>query len=502
MKVTAQTLAGFSNSCLRKNYDQAVDTPEFHMEWWQMVCSDSPKVAIAAPRRHAKSTAITHAYTLACILFRERSYAIIVSSTYTQACQFLGDIKKELIDNEDIQELFNLDPVFVKETEDDIIMRFNDGALFRIQARGAEQKPRGLKWNNKRPDLLVGDDMEDDEMVTSQDRRLKFMKAFYAAWVPAMASNGVIRIVGTILHLDSFLSSLMPERVLGPSRRGKLIRTELKEYTTARTTWLSAQYKAHNEDMSEILWPEAWSKQRLTELREDYIRQGIPDVYSQEMLNEPLDAARTFFKRQDFGEINKADRKLPLNYYITCDLAISSKQRADYTVFTVGGVDEEGVLQIRNVIRDRMDGMEIVETILSLNKLYKPKLIGLEDGQISKSLLPYLNETMVRRNEFAPIQLLKTTQDKMSRAQSIQARMRAGGVKFDKDAEWYFTFEEELLKFPRDRHDDQVDSFAHLGALVDRMYDHETEEELAQNEYDEMVQKESYTTGRSGTTGY
>jgi phage terminase large subunit-like protein len=109
---------------------------------------------------------------------------------------------------------------------------------------------------------------------------------------------------------------------------------------------------------------------------------------------------------------------------------------------------------------------------------------------------------MVRRNEFAPIQLLKTTQDKMSRAQSIQARMRAGGVKFDKDADWYFTFEEELLKFPRDRHDDQVDSFAHLGALVDRMYDHETEEELAQNEYDEMVQKESYTTGRSGTTGY
>ena len=51
MKVTRDVLAGFSNSCLRKNYDQAVDTPPFHLEWWEMVCSDSSKVAIAAPRR-------------------------------------------------------------------------------------------------------------------------------------------------------------------------------------------------------------------------------------------------------------------------------------------------------------------------------------------------------------------------------------------------------------------------------------------------------------------
>ena len=502
MKLTAAALEGFSNSCLKQNYDHAVETPSFHREWWDMVCSDMKQVAIAAPRRHAKSTAITHAYTLAALLFRERSYAVIVSSTFTQACQFLGDIKKELVENDDIKDLFSVKEL-LKETEDDIIVLFEDGHQCRLQARGAEQKPRGLKWNNRRPDLLIGDDMEDDEMVMNQERRNKFKKAFYGAWVPAMSANGLIRIVGTILHLDSFLASLMPEAVLGPSRRKHLIREPLKEYTTVRTTWKSVLYRAHTENFDEIMWPEMWPRYRLEDLREDFIRQGIPDVYSQEMLNEPLDVAHTFFKKADFHKLTDADKKKNVNYYITADLAISSSQRADYTVFAVGAVDDSGILQIRNIIRERLDGMEIVETLLSLNKLYKPTLIGIEDGQISKSLLPYLNETMIRRGEFIPLRILKTFgNDKMSRAQSIQARMRAGGIRFDLDAEWYQTFEEELMKFPRVRHDDQVDAFAYLGVILDQMYDADTPQEQEEEEYDNLVKENNFVTGRNQLTGY
>ena len=48
----------------------------------------------------------------------------------------------------------------------------------------------------------------------------------------------------------------------------------------------------------------------------------------------------------------------------------------------------------------------------------------------------------------------------MVRARSIQARMRAGAVRFDKEAEWYQNFEDELMRFPRDKHDDQVDAIS------------------------------------------
>jgi len=155
--LTADTVKGFSQSMLQKNFDAASESPECHYEWWKLFCSKHQQVAISAPRNHAKSTALTYSYTLACVLFRERSYVLIVSDTVSQASQFLNDIKQTLLENDQIRQLFKIKE-FTKETEDDIIVTTEDNHMFRIQAKGAEQKLRGLKWNNKRPDLIVCDD--------------------------------------------------------------------------------------------------------------------------------------------------------------------------------------------------------------------------------------------------------------------------------------------------------------------------------------------------------
>ena len=208
-KLNSDVMEGFVNSVLRKNFDKPAPTPQFHKEIWELVTSNNKQVAIAAPRYHAKSTAVTHAYTLASVLFRESRYVLIVSDTVSQAIQFLGDIKKELLDNDDLRSLFSVKD-FPKDTEDDLIVEMEDGYTFRIQAKGSEQKLRGLKWANLRPDLIIGDDMENDEIVMNKDRRQKFKRWFYGALIPCISSSGKIRIVGTILHLDSLLENLMP----------------------------------------------------------------------------------------------------------------------------------------------------------------------------------------------------------------------------------------------------------------------------------------------------
>ena len=218
-RLSAEVLEGFVNSVLRKNFDDPADNAEFHREIWQLVCSDNTKVAIAAPRNHAKSTVVTHAYVLASVLFREQSYVIIASDTVGQSVQFLGDIKKELMENDDLRNLFGVKE-FIKDTEDDLICNMDDGHLFRIQAKGSEQKLRGLKWKSRRPGLIVGDDMENDEIVMNRDRRLKFKRWFYGALLPALSDKGKIRLVGTILHLDSLLENLMPGSLLRNVRNG------------------------------------------------------------------------------------------------------------------------------------------------------------------------------------------------------------------------------------------------------------------------------------------
>ena len=50
MALDAQTLYGFSESVLKKNYDNPAPTPEFHQEMWELCCSEAKRVAIAAPR--------------------------------------------------------------------------------------------------------------------------------------------------------------------------------------------------------------------------------------------------------------------------------------------------------------------------------------------------------------------------------------------------------------------------------------------------------------------
>jgi predicted phage terminase large subunit-like protein len=504
--LTKELIKGLVGSCLVKKFDGSKPVPAFHEEMWDLCCSDARYVAISAPRGHAKSTSITFSYTLAALLFRERKFVVIVSDSEFQASMFLAHIKQTLAENEDIINLFHIKRdakglvVFDKDTETDVIVSTDDGHKFRIIAKGSEQKLRGLLWDGKRPDMFVLDDMESDEQVMNKERRDKFRKWFYGALLPALSENGIIRYVGTILHQDSMLESLMP-RINGPYT----VEEPLKTYQTKYAGWWkSVKYRAHSDDFKHILWPDRWNREALKKMKEEYASRGLLDKYSQEMLNIPIDESTAFFKRPDFLPEHLDDKKKILNYYITADFAISERDRADYTVFMVGGMDDSGILHIKNVIRARMDGEEIVDTMIGLQKVYQPIAFGVEEMQVSKALGPYINRAMIESNTFINLILMKPHKtDKLSRAQAIRARMRAGGVKFDKGAEWYLTLEEECLTFPRAKHDDQVDALAYLGLLIDKIIEAPTQEELDDERYwEEKNDSGESNQGRSEVTGY
>src|SRR5688572_8590141 len=214
---------------------------------WDLCCSDAKQVAIAAPRNHAKSSAISFAFVLAAVLFRQHRFVIICSGTESQSTLLLGDIKQQLIDNEDLIKLFGVKK-FVKLSETDIIVEMEDGHKFRILAKGAEQQLRGTKWSGTRPDLIIGDDMESDEAILSVDRREKFRKWFFGALLQARAAGGKVIIVGTILHMDSLL-----ERLMNPTIGSKLVYEGLSSFPdTKKPFWKSIKYKAHNEDFSQL----------------------------------------------------------------------------------------------------------------------------------------------------------------------------------------------------------------------------------------------------------
>jgi len=480
--IDAGVVHGLTVGLLAQGYDNPKPIPKLHEDMWELACSDEERVAIAVPRAHAKSTAITHAFVLSMVLFRERAFVLIVSDTETQASEFLGDLKTELMHNEAMRETFGIRR-FLKDTETNIIVQFKDGGKFRILAKGSEQKLRGLKWDGKRPDLVVGDDLENDDIVMNPERREKFRKWFMNALIPCGSDRCIYRIVGTILHLDSMLNRLLSD-----------------------PTWKSMIREACDEKFENILWVEQFPKERLQKLHDSFIAQGNADGWNQEYRNRPVAEGNTYFVRDNFLDFDRDEGKayLPnLVYYAAADFAISEKEKADYTVIMVAGMDPDGYLYVTDLRYGRWDSETIIDELISVQKAWNPQIFTFETEKIDKALGPFLERKMRETGVFLNIHLETPTKSKTARGRSIQAMVKSRSVRFDHQASWFDDFKSQMLTIsssgPRGAHDDMFDAFAYIGLTVNQYYEAQSPKEIEEEEYEDAFQSDM---GRCAVTGY
>lgn len=469
-RLTAEAVRSFSELFLQAGYDGATDSPAVHDEWWDMFCQNFPRVAIAAPRGHAKSTALTLAYTMANIAFRYKKFVVIVGDTEDTANNFLSTIRDQFRINEELRNVFGVKG-FERDGVTDCIITFEDGHRARIMTRGAGQKVRGMLWHGTRPDLIMVDDLENDEAVESDDRRKKLKAWLLKALFPAISDErGEIRVVGTILHHDSALKMLLES-----------------------SSWRSKLYKAHEsfDNFSNLLWPEKWTEEKLKAIRQTFIDSGDPEGYSQEYLNDPSDIHNPFFREEDFIPMSEEDRSKPKTYYVGCDFALSDKNYSDYSVLVVGGYDADGVLHIVDERRVRTDDTAvIVDELFSVMARWQPMMYIYESGVLANSITPPFQQEMLRRNMFAEVKNYPAVTDKRSRAVPIQQRMRTGGVRYDDMTSWFEDHRHELRRFPRGKKKDRVDAVAWLGRAINDLAEAPTAEEV----YDEEWNEEYYDT--------
>jgi predicted phage terminase large subunit-like protein len=485
----AAAVEGFSDQFLIDGYDERRETPELHRKWWAHVTSNYQKVAIAGPRKHAKSTALNHCYGLAASLSQQHPFQIKICDTYERACEKLEQAKIELTDNQRLKSVFQLKRL-LRDRENDIICEMVDGYRFRMMAMGRGQAARGMTFGTVRPTLIQLDDIEDAEDVLDVEHRNKLMRWLQRTIQPMLADRGQIRVYGTILHNDSVLARLMKMK-----------------------TWKSYRYEACDAEISEasILWPDKFPKHVLED-----IKQGMVDDpegnglegFNMEYRNLAVNYETSFFRPSDFRAMDELDYKRTKLFYVGGDLAYSKNQGRDYSVFTVGGIDEEGTLHIVDERRGRWDGKQVIDEMYAIEEAWHPEEWFIESGAIMETLGAALE---IRMREDGYLNLcpgLVPTRDKAIRAVPLQARMRNKGIKWDTEASWFAEHKAELLEFTqagtRGRHDDRVDADAWLAQGIKRMMAPPSEQETEEEEY-RMARRErdAFTmAGRSSTTGY
>lgn len=144
------------------------------------------------------------------------------------------------------------------------------------------------------------------------------------------------------------------------------------------------------------------------------------------------------------------------------DLAVSTKETADYTVISTFALTMDGRrdLILLNVKRSRMEGPDILPAIDSERKVWKAKFAGIETVAFQLSMVQQARRLGI------PVREIPADKDKVVRAYAATPHMEAGKVWLPLEAHYLADFEAEIFSFPNATHDDQTDTLTYACAFA------------------------------------
>lgn len=153
---------------------------------------------------------------------REINVMVLVGKSEDAACTLLGDIQAELQYNKRYTHDFGTKYNAGAWQDGEFVT--SDGVAF--FARGRGQSPRGLRYRNRRPDYIVIDDLDDDELCENDSRVRKLTEWVKEALFGAFgAEGGRFIMVGNLISKCSVLANIAASKGVEVSQVNVLDKT-------------------------------------------------------------------------------------------------------------------------------------------------------------------------------------------------------------------------------------------------------------------------------------
>lgn len=390
---------------------------------------------IVWPRGFGKTTLI-NASNIYKAVYRLRKFIVYLSETATHASMQLTNIKRELESNALILEVFGPQRPNRNDSEiwrEDFFETLGGVAL---AARGRGGQVRGLLHRTERPDDIVIDDVEDPESVETDLQRRKTRAWFKADVEPALnqiKGNGSITMIGTLLHREALIPTMMGD-----------------------PDWISITFGALIG--GEPIWPAYMNAAAIERKKTSFARAGMLAEFYREFMSKLTNSTTAKFK----GPFTIVPRTITdfVARALVIDPAISEKENADFCCFAVTGMTENGMHHVLDVYgRKGMSPREQIDKYFELKLQWDTTHHGVEAVAYQKALVHLIREEMFRKAKIygskAYFEVTPITQprnkSKLSRVEGALApRYSAGYITHQKV---FPELELQLLEWPTEKRD-------------------------------------------------
>ena len=221
--------------------------------------------------------------------------------------------------------------------------------------------------------------------------------------------------------------------------------------------------------VGDALWPERRSLEMLK-----VARLMDPVGFSALHMGQPTPPEGAFYQIEHLKGYEHKQLPKNMRYYLSGDLAVSTKYGADKTAIGIWGVDEspEPSLWLMPTLYWKKAGAdEWVDWMLDQCGSYGILTAYMEKGQIDTAIGPFLERRMMERaragkGNFVHIEKFPVVGDKGKRSQSFRTLCAMGRVRFPTFAPWWPAAKEQMLKFTgtgNDKEDDFCDMCGIMG---------------------------------------
>ncbi|TKJ33059.1 MAG: hypothetical protein CEE38_21510 [Planctomycetes bacterium B3_Pla] len=483
-RLGSQSPRAFAEVYMKKNCNEPFSQMHEQIFGLLLEMTDKRKArhAIAAPRGHAKSTIVSLVYALWCVLYLKERLILIASNTQEQAVTLLKDIKHQLKNNS----LIVLDfPEICRGKKPkpwrDNKIQLPNGAM--ICVYGVGQNPRGIKHDKDRPGLIIADDLENVEQAESEEQRDKLSSWFSKTLLNTGHPHTNVVVIGTILHQDSLLATLV-DRLRRAGWRGRKYKA-VKQFSSNPQLWekwtsifrthedyegacgrdaAKSFFEANRQQMlegTEVLWADRESYYDLMFIRET---EGLRSFQSEKQ-NEPIDPQLCMFKEEDFTFWDDKYRDLQhliqcmgsqARFYGACDPSMGKNKRGDYTAIVI--LLRNYITKINYVIAANLSHLApsgAIDKITDYARIYEFQKFAIESNNFQQLMVDDLKRSIVAYGRRLIVHEITSRSNKQSRIACLEPYVKQGNLRFCRKHTLLLS---QLTQFPLAKNDDGPDA--------------------------------------------